>query len=49
LKLFKIGARVVWSVRRIVFHLSSGYPLKELLLKIVTRLTPSFNPSLVFQ
>ena len=49
LKLFKIGARVVWSVRRIVFHLASGYPLKELFMQIVTRLKQSFNPSIVFR
>lgn len=49
LKLFKIGARVVWSARRIVFHLSSGYPLKELFIKIVSRLQSTLNPSIVFQ
>ena len=49
LKLFKIGARVVWSVRRIVFHLASGYPLKELFMQIVVRLKHSFNPSIVFR
>ena len=46
LKLFKIGARVIWSVRRIVFHLASGYPFKELFIQIVTRLKQSFTPSL---
>lgn len=49
LKLFKIGARVIWSARRIVFHLSSGYPLKELFIKIVSRLQNTLNPSVVFQ
>lgn len=49
LKLFKIGARVIWSVRRIVFHLASGYPLKELFMQIVIRLKQSFNPSIVFR
>jgi hypothetical protein len=49
LKLFKIGARVIWSVRRIVFHLSSSYPIKELFMQIVARLKQSFNPSIVFQ
>ncbi len=47
LKLLKIGARVIWSVRRIVFHLASGYPLKELFMQIVARLKQSFNPLLV--
>lgn len=28
LRLLKIGARVVWSVRRVVFHLASSYRLK---------------------
>jgi len=34
LKLLKIGALVVSSVRRIVLHLASGYPLRELLQKL---------------
>jgi len=38
LKLFKIGARVVASVRRIVFHLAGGYPLQDLFSQIVRRL-----------
>jgi hypothetical protein len=29
LKLLKIGARVVASVRRIVLHLASGYPSRN--------------------
>jgi len=49
LKLFKIGARVIWSVRRIVFHLPSGYPLKELFMQIVFHLKAPLNPSLVFR
>lgn len=49
LKLFKIGARVIWSVRRIVFHLASDYPLKELFMQIVTRLKSSLQPFLVFR
>jgi len=40
LKLIKIGARITWSVRRIVLHLASGYPLQALFAKIVARLTP---------
>jgi hypothetical protein len=39
LKLLKIGARVVASVRRIVLHLASGYPLRELLRTLVNRLS----------
>ena len=49
LKLFNIGARIIWSVRLIVFHLASGYPLKELFMQIVIRLKQSFNPSIVFR
>lgn len=49
LKLFKIGARVVWSVRRIIFHLASGYPLKELFMQVVTHLKSPLQPSLVFR
>lgn len=40
LKLFKIAARVVTSVRRVVFHLSSSYPYQLLLRQIVARLVP---------
>ena len=49
LKLFKIGARVIWSICRIVFHLASGYPLKELFMQVVARLKQSFDPSIVFR
>jgi hypothetical protein len=46
LKLLKIGARVLSSVRRIVLHLASGYPLQELLRELVNRLSlPRLNPS----
>jgi len=38
LKLLKIGARVVGSVRRIVIHLAQGYPLKDLFARILSRL-----------
>ena len=40
LKVLKIAARVVTSVRRIVFHLSSSYPYQSLFRTIVARLTP---------
>jgi hypothetical protein len=39
-KLFKVAARVVTSVRRIVFHLSSSYPYQLLFRRIVARLVP---------
>ena len=38
LKLFKIGAVVKTSVRRLVLHLSAGYPLQELFRRICQRL-----------
>jgi hypothetical protein len=38
LRLFKIGARITCSVRRIVLHLSGGYPLKELFACVLARL-----------
>jgi hypothetical protein len=38
LKLLKIGARVVHSVRRIVVHLAGGYPLKELFIRVLSRI-----------
>ncbi|RPJ23384.1 MAG: IS1380 family transposase [Planctomycetaceae bacterium] len=38
LKLLKIGARVVCSVRRVVIHLAQGYPLKDLFTQILSRL-----------
>jgi hypothetical protein len=41
LKLLKIGARVVTSVRRIVLHLAGGYPLKALFARIALRLRVS--------
>jgi Transposase DDE domain group 1 len=38
LKLLKLGARVVASVRRVVVHLASGYPLQELFTQVAARL-----------
>jgi len=38
LKLLKIGGRIVRSVRRIVIHLASGFPLRSLVQTIVGRL-----------
>jgi len=40
LKLLKVAARVVTSVRRVVFHLASSYPLQALFRQIVKRLVP---------
>jgi len=38
LKLLKIGGRITCSVRRIVLHLSGGYPLKQLFVQVLSRL-----------
>lgn len=38
LKLLKIGARIVCSVRRVVLHLAGGYPFKQLFAHILSRL-----------
>jgi hypothetical protein len=38
LKLFKVAARVVVSVRRVVLHIASSYPLQDLFRQILTRL-----------
>jgi hypothetical protein len=40
LKLLKVAARVVTSVRRVVLHLSSAYPYQALFRLLVARLTP---------
>jgi hypothetical protein len=44
LKLFKVAARVVVSVRRVVFHLASSYPYQELFRSVYERLMKS-SPS----
>jgi len=45
LKLLKIGARLTWSVRRMVLHLATSYPLKDLFERLVRRLRePHFCP-----
>ena len=41
LKLLKVAARVVTSVRRVVLHLSSAYPYQALFRLLVARLTAS--------
>jgi hypothetical protein len=38
LKLFKVAARVITSVRRVIFHLSSAYPLAALFVRLLARL-----------
>jgi len=38
IKLFKIASRVTKSVRRIVFHMATGYPYQKLFSKIVNTL-----------
>jgi hypothetical protein len=38
LKLFKVAARVFTSVRRVVFQLSSAYPLADLFARVLARL-----------
>ena len=40
LKLLKVAARVRVSVRRIVLHLSSSYPYRRLLHRLIARLVP---------
>ena len=41
LKLLKVAARVVVSVRRIMLHLCSSYPYRPLLERLIERLVPS--------
>jgi len=41
LKLLKIGARVKTSVRRIMLHLATGFPLQTLFRRLAERLTAS--------
>jgi hypothetical protein len=38
LKLFKVAARVVLSARRVVFHLASSYPYREVFAAVFARL-----------
>ena len=38
LKLLKIGARIVCSVRRIMLHLAGGYPYKDIFVHVLARL-----------
>jgi hypothetical protein len=47
LKLFKIAARVVRSVRRVRLHFSSAYPLADLFRRVLARLRtlPALHPA----
>ncbi len=50
LRLFKVAARVVATVRRVVFHLASSYPYREVFQTVYERLagrrpTPTAAPS----
>ena len=45
-KLLKIGARVICSVRRIVFHLASGYPFRNIFIRVLARLSKLSTPSI---
>jgi Transposase DDE domain group 1 len=44
LRLLKVAARVVVSARRVVFHLSSSYPLRERFRAVLERLTVRTTP-----
>ena len=39
-----VAARVVVSARRVVFHLSSSYPLRELFGSVLERITVGASP-----
>lgn len=45
LKLFKVAARVVVSVRRVRFHLSSSYPYQELFRSVYERVRGESDPA----
>lgn len=45
LKLLKVAARVVSSVRRVVFHLASSYPYRSLFRRVADRLRPGAAPA----
>jgi hypothetical protein len=47
-KLLKIGARVVHSVRRIVIHLAGGYPFKDIFVRVLACLRVLSRPSFGF-
>jgi hypothetical protein len=43
-KLLKIGARVVCSVRRMFFHFASGWPFRELFVRVLRRISALSRP-----
>lgn len=45
LKLLKIGARIVCSVRRIVIHLAGSYPFKHIFAHVLSRLWALATPA----
>lgn len=47
-KLLKIGARIVLSVRRIVLHLSTGYPYAQLFRDVAARITDPVSDAFSF-
>jgi hypothetical protein len=46
LKLLKIGARIVCSVRRIMIHLAGSFPLKHVFIHVLSRLLTPAAPAL---
>jgi hypothetical protein len=46
LKLLKIGARIVCSVRRIMIHLAGSFPLKHVFIHVLSRLLTPAPPAL---
>jgi len=44
IKLFKIASRVIQSFRRIVFHMATGYPYKDLFMKVLYALRAEHLP-----
>jgi len=48
LKLFKVAARVVVTARRIVFHMASSYPYRELFVRVLERVRGGKCPAAGF-
>ena len=47
-KLLKIGARIVVSVRRVVLHLSTGYPYATFFREVIARITGQMSDAFSF-
>jgi hypothetical protein len=45
-RLLKIGARLQQTVRKLWVYLASGFPLRELLVKLIRRITELHPPPL---